>query len=362
MIFQIMSDVAMLYHGNSFHPAHRGFAESIDADIISVVEFAPESEKSPYEEFKSQSSVGSFLEEFKNGYSIGEYDIIISEGSRPLYTGLVHKLFYNSKLIYLCADHRLREIWQNSVNIDSIYTLFKYLLGKYGKGAMRTIAQQGIDGVIAVSEFVEDYLRPIFQDRVPSKIVHPYIQPDLFDSLGKTTPNIGQNVAVTVGRNRKYKGIDTLVEAWPDIRKRHPSAKLNIVGKDHPKSYEDTPGVSVLGFVEEIKDAYASAGLYIQPSRADPFPVTVLEALRAGLPAVVTESTGNYTEISELNDQLIVPTTTEGITEAVNWYFELSRTEKEKLSNSARIRGKRFGPKEGKKIFRQGYNELLKQI
>lgn len=357
-----MSNVAMLHHGNDFHPAHRGFAESIDADIISVAEFAPQSKKSMYGKFKSWSSIGPFFEEFKNGCLIDGYDIIISEGSRPLYSAFIHKLFHDSKVIYLCADHRLREIWQNSVDIESVYTFFKYLLGRYGKEPMRTVAQKGIDGIIAVSEFVIEYLRPIFQNRVASQVVHPYVQPDLFEWLGETAPNLDQKTVVTVGRNRKYKGIDILVDAWPKVRKQHPNAKLNIVGKGHPESYENTPGVNVLGFVEDIKDVYASAGLYVQPSRADPFPVTVLEALRAGLPTVVTESTGNYTEVAKLDDQLIAPTTSDGISKAVNWYLERSQKEKSELSSAARIFGEQFGPKQGKERFRQGYKELIKQI
>lgn len=353
-----MSSVAMLYHGNDFHPAHRGFAESIDADVISVAEFAPQS-GSYYEKFKAQYSLGSFCEEFKNGYTIDKYDTIISEGSRPLYAGLTHKLFHDSDLIYLCADHRLYEIWKNSTDVDSIYTLLKYLLGKYGKPAMRTVVQKGIDGIIAVSELVNSYLRPIFQDRVPTQVVHPYIQQDLFDSLGKVTPNLNQNVAVTVGRGRKYKGVDILVDAWPAVRKQHPNAELYVVGNNHPESYENTPGVSVLGFVEDVISAYSNAGLYVQPSRIEPFGVAVLEALRAGLPAVVTEQTGVRSEITEITDQLVAPATSEGLSKAISRYFSLSQKNKNELSGAARNRSDQFGPDRGKEMFYQGYTKLI---
>ena len=342
-----MSNVAMLYHKNSeeLHPAHRGFAESIGADIISTSEASPQSAK-------------SFYQEFSRGYSIGEYDTVIAEGSRPLYTGVVHKMVHGSDLIYLCADHRLYDLWNSSVEVTSAYSLFKHVLGTYGKPVVRAVAQHGVDGVIAVSKFVEDYLRPIFRDNVPTRIAHPYIQPDLYEQLGQASPNLDRKVAVTVGRERYYKGIDLLVDSWSTIRENHPDAELHIVGKNHPESYSDTPGVSVHGFVDNIVDAYADAGLYVQPSRVDPFPVTVLEGLRTGLPAVVTESTGNYTEVAKLDEQLITPTTADGLSNAISWYFDLTQGEKQELSDAAKRRGERFGPNERKRAFREVFKKF----
>lgn len=302
-----MPSVAILYHGNNeeLHPAHRGFAESVDADVLSI------SNTSPH-------SIKSFYQELNRAHSIGEYDIVIAEGSRPLYAGLVHKTVYNSHLVYLCADHRLYDLWNSSVDVDSAYTFFKYILGEYGKPIVRTTAQRGVDGIIAVSGFVKEYLRPIFGDAVPIRVAHPYIQPDLYDMLGSVEPNLDQKKAVTVGRSTYYKGVDLLIDAWPAVREQHPSAELHVVGKGHPEYFAETAGVTVRGFVEDLVEVYANAGLCVQPSCVDPFPVTVLEALRAGLPAVVTESTGTQSEINELDDQLIALTTPEGLSESIN--------------------------------------------
>ena len=341
----------MIYHGHneSLHPAHRGFANSIDADVISVSNTPPD-------------SIKSFYQEFSRGYSIGTYDTVIAEGSRPLYTGIIHKIIYNSNLVYLCADHRLHDLWNSSIEVNSAYSLFKHILGTHGKPGVRAIAQHGIDGIIAVSDFVKDYLRPIFQNRVPINIAHPYIQPKLYEQLGQTDPNLDQKIAVTVGRSTHYKGIDLLVDAWPAIRKTHPEAELHIIGKGHPKSYADTAGVTVRGFVQNLVDVYKNAGLYIQPSRIEPFGVAALEGLRAGLPTVVTESTGVRSEITELDDQLITPVTSDGLSKTVSWYFKCSRNKKKELSKKARACGRRFGPKYKKQEFRKQFQELEREI
>ena len=341
----------MLYHGNNeeLHPAHRGFAESIDADILSI------SSTSPH-------SVRSFYQELSRAYSIGEYDTIVAEGSRPLYAGLSHKMLYGSNLIYLCADHRLAELWNSSAEINSVYTLFKNLLGTYGKPLVRIISQQGIDGIIAVSDFVAEYLRPITEDKIPLRVAHPYIQPQLYEQLGQIQPDVDRKIALTVGRSTLYKGVDILVDAWADVRQQHPDVELHIVGKNHPKSFADCTGVRVRGYVEDIVEVYGDTGLYIQPSRIDPFPVTVLEALRAGLPAVVTESTGSKSEIEQLDENLITPATPAGLSEAIDWYFSLPSNEKQALSNTAKARGEQFGPQTRKRIFREQFQELMADI
>ncbi len=341
----------MLYHGHNeeLHPAHRGFAEAINADIRSI------SNTSPH-------NVKSFYQEIARGYSIGKYDTVIAEGSRPLYTGLIHKMIYGSNLVYLCADHRLYNLWNRSVPVTSAYSFFKHILGTYGKPVVRTIAQRGVDGIIAVSDFVKEYLRPIFGDTVPIRVAHPYIQPDLYDSLGSVEPNLNEKIAVTIGRATRYKGVDLLVDAWPAVRERHPGAELHVVGKGHPESFEDTDGVTVHGFVEDIADVYTNAGLYVQPSRIDPFPVTVLEALRAGVPTVVTESTGSRSEIKEIDERLIASTSANGLGEVVNWYMGLPQVEKEELSSDSKIRGEKFGPQFQKKAFSQEFQRLMSEI
>ncbi|WP_380677911.1 glycosyltransferase family 4 protein [Salinigranum sp. GCM10025319] len=346
-----MKNVAMLYHGNNeeLHPAHRGFAESIDADVLPVSDTSPHSTK-------------SFYQECKAGYSIGDYDIVIAEGSRPLYTGLIHKLIHGSKLIYLCADHRLHQIWNSTVQVKSIYSLLKHVAGTYGKPVIRAIAQRGVDGIIAVSDFVTEYLRPIFDDRVPTRIVHPYIQEDVYNRLVPTEPDLSENVALTVGRDAHYKGVDLLVEAWPAVRAEHPDAELHIVGSGHSESFAETDGVEVHGFVEDIVDAYADASLYVQPSRVDPFPVTVLEALCAGLPAVVTESTGSRSEIREIDERLISPVSASGLSDCINWYFDLPVDSRQELSEVAKSRGTAFSPEAQKQRFHDEFHQLCEEI
>ncbi|MDB2282663.1 glycosyltransferase family 4 protein [Halorubrum ezzemoulense] len=341
----------MLYHGNNedLHPAHRGFAEAINADLLSVSNTSPHSKK-------------SFYQEFSRGYSIGDYNTVIAEGSRPLYTGVIHKMLHGSNLVYLCADHRLYDLWNTSVEVHSAYSLMKYALGTYGKPGVRSIAQHGVDGIVAISEFVKDYLYPIFQDHVPVTIAHPYIQPELYKKLGRVDPDLDQKTAVTVGRSTRYKGVDLLVDAWPSIREEHPEAELHIVGEGHPKSYADTAGVTVRGFVDDLVDVYENAGLYVQPSRIEPFGVAVLEGLRAGLPAVITESTGARSEVTELDEQLITPATPEGLSKGISWYFSRSQDEKEELSAKAKIHGGQFGPEAKKQVFREKFRELQKKI
>jgi len=337
--------VAMLYQDP--HPAHRGFAEAVDADLVD------------YRRLSAGAAEDTLLDDVYNGLRYPEYDIYIVEGSRPLYAAVVHRALHGGRLVYLCADHGLYEVGRGEFSGDS---RVKSLIGRFGTGGIRAVGRRYVDGVVAVSEFAAEFTRPIVGERTPIEVAHPYVQPEVFETLGAVEPTLADDVAVTVGRPARYKGVDTLVETWPRIRKQHPGAELHVVGSGHPESYEETDGVTTRGYVEDLADALAPAALYVQPSRVDTFPVAVLEAMRAGLPALVTDRTGTRSVVSEVDDGLVVPATTEGLAEGVANYFQRGEKRRRALSESARKRGSTFDAEIRKPAFVRAFEKVVKRL
>lgn len=222
--------VAMLYQDP--HPAHRGFAEAVGADLIDFRGFSPD-------------TLGDGVPaDVVNGLRAPRYDVYLVEGSRPLYAALVNRVVRGSRLVYLCADHGLYSLGRDDFEGSSG---LKSLVGRFGAPAVRAVGHEYVDGVVAVSEFAADFTRPIVGSDTPMAVAHPYVRPDVYDSLGDVTPSLDEKVAVTVGRPSEYKGVDLLVEAWPRVRKRHPEAELHVVGSGHPESYADTPAFGFAG-------------------------------------------------------------------------------------------------------------------
>ncbi len=329
------------------HPAHRGFAEAVDADLVDF-------QRHPLGPL-SDSVVGDVY----NGLRYPSYDVYLVEGSRPLYAALTHRAVRRSKLVYLCADHGLYSLGRADFEGSSG---FKSLVGRFGKPAIGAVGSRFVDGVVAVSEFAADFTRPLVGPDTPIEVAHPYVQPEVYDALGGVSPDIDANVAVTVGRPWRYKGVEMLVEAWPTVRESIPDAELHVVGGGHPESYAETPGVEVRGYVENLADAFAPASLYVQPSRMDTFPVSVLEAMRAGLPPLVTETTGTRSEARTLSPDLVVDASPDALAAGVVAYFEQGEAERRELSARARERGATFDADTRKNAFAEAFDAVLEAL
>jgi glycosyltransferase involved in cell wall biosynthesis/nucleoside-diphosphate-sugar epimerase len=104
-----------------------------------------------------------------------------------------------------------------------------------------------------------------------------------------------------VGRICYDKGVDTLVEAFLELRRRQP-AQLLVVGdvleEERPISPATMEALRThddivwLGLVTDTSPCYQAMDVLALPSLREGFPNVVLEAAASGVPAVVSRSTG----------------------------------------------------------------------
>lgn len=109
-------------------------------------------------------------------------------------------------------------------------------------------------------------------------------------------------VVVYAGRLEWEKGLQTVVAALPELRRRHPDLLLVVAGRG---SYEAelrrlvrgarmARAVRWLGHVTDVNLAatFATADVAVVPSLYEPFGLVALEAAAAGVPRVVTDVGG----------------------------------------------------------------------
>jgi L-malate glycosyltransferase len=99
----------------------------------------------------------------------------------------------------------------------------------------------------------------------------------------------------------RYYCVDVVVRAFAEVQKMFPDARLDLVGRG-PLEAEiralvrvlNLMGVEFKGAVEhgEMGHAYDEADIFINASRLDNMPVSILEAFASGLPVVSTEPEG----------------------------------------------------------------------
>jgi glycosyltransferase involved in cell wall biosynthesis len=162
-------------------------------------------------------------------------------------------------------------------------------------------------------------MRPNALQIIPNPIDEELFRP--LEHLNGYEPKV-----LFVGRLERRKGVQTLINAWPDVNRAVPAARLVLVGNDHESGPDGgsmkahllaclkeagvaQESVRFVGGVDRnrLPEIYNSAQVCVVPSLYENFPYTCLEAMACGC-AVVASRVGGIREIIE--DQangLLVP-------------------------------------------------------
>jgi glycosyltransferase involved in cell wall biosynthesis len=120
---------------------------------------------------------------------------------------------------------------------------------------------------------------------------------------------------LTAGRLVRHKGVDKLLAATAEARRRNAKIRLVVVGTGPEEERLRTLAteldldVEFAGFVDhaEMPARYADADVFAFPTLDDPFGIVLLEAAAAGLPLVSSHHAGaSWDLIADPRDGLIV--------------------------------------------------------
>ncbi|MFI5665260.1 glycosyltransferase [Streptomyces sp. NPDC051704] len=114
-----------------------------------------------------------------------------------------------------------------------------------------------------------------------------------------------EKVVASVGRLAFEKGVDLLLDAWADTAPHHPDWVLRIYGagveepalRAHAAGLGLTDSVEWMGSTDDVLGALRGASVFAQASRAEGFPITLLEAMAAGVPAAAFDCAPGVREI-----------------------------------------------------------------
>ena len=120
---------------------------------------------------------------------------------------------------------------------------------------------------------------------------------------------------IVLGRLAANKGQRFLVEAAPAILSRFPTTHFAFAG--NPEGRNDIeariralnlePHFSLLGFRSDVVNLLRSSDVFVLPSLAEGFSLSIIEALAAGLPVVATRVGGAAEIIDEGRNGFLVP-------------------------------------------------------
>lgn len=212
---------------------------------------------------------------------------------------------------------------------------------------------EGTPQVLTVSDRWAARLQPMFPRARIDVLPNP-IEVHRFDDLARARfaravagGAVKDPMAIFLGDLLPRKGAHDLVEAWPEVVRRFPGARLVLCGTG------DTSGLHAMarrlgvearvelpGWVEldAKRRLLAEASVFVLPSHIEGVPISLLEAMASGLPSVVTPVGGILDAVKDEAEALIVPVSDPpAIARAVTRLFE-SPALARRMGEAARLR------------------------
>ncbi len=119
----------------------------------------------------------------------------------------------------------------------------------------------------------------------------------------------------TITRLMPAKGNEYLVAAVPEILRRHPHARVFIVGEGELQAALEAQALALgvgdrlvfAGFQRDVAAVLSALDILVFPSLWEGTPLTVFEALAMGKPIVATDADGLMDVLTDGQDALVVP-------------------------------------------------------
>jgi glycosyltransferase involved in cell wall biosynthesis len=155
----------------------------------------------------------------------------------------------------------------------------------------------------------------IASDKV--KVIYNALDPVKEISTPVSAPplELGSPIILTVARLTPWKGISGIIRSLPDVRAAIPSARLVVVGDGPERKVLEAQAaplgdaVTFLGMQspEQVHHYLRAANVFVLFSTYEGLPHTVIEAIQAETPVIVSNAGGNTEVITHRQTGWVVP-------------------------------------------------------
>jgi glycosyltransferase involved in cell wall biosynthesis len=177
---------------------------------------------------------------------------------------------------------------------------------------------------------------------------------------------------IFVGRLVRDKGVEELVEAFKNLQRKYPEARLILLGHEEAdldplsaatlKEMHENPAILLTGFQADVRPYFAISQVLVLPSYREGFPNVPMQAGCFNLPCIVTDINGCNEIIFEGENGLLIPVKDSGALEIAMEQLLNDKKLYQQLSCKARaLIIERFEQAQVWELILAEYREHLKQ-
>jgi glycosyltransferase involved in cell wall biosynthesis len=226
--------------------------------------------------------------------------------------------FFGPLLRFICPDTKV------VITVyDMYYRTVPKMMGKYLSTLFKIFAEPAIkkaDKIIVISkQTADDVIR--FTNILPSKVILIYLalvnnfeKKELIPTDLTKFDLENSKYILTVGTLLPSKGVDDLIRSFAILIKKYNYHDIKLVSVGmHVGNYVDEikqlieslnlddGSVKLLGYIDDtdISSLYANAMVYVSPSHYEGFGLTILEAMKHGIPVIARNASSLIEVVSD---------------------------------------------------------------
>jgi len=203
-------------------------------------------------------------------------------------------------------------LYSNTINVATFHTAFtNFNYYKLAKFAFTRISRK-LHGSICVSYKAFREIYPYFPGG-NYRIIPNGVDRSRFKVEGEKIEGFSDHPTILfLGRLDPRKGLPVLIDAFPEIKKNIPEARLVVVGKGEPPRDIPSQIKESITFIGEVSRGmvpvyYRSVDIYCSPALGgETFGIVLLEAMASGTPTIASNIEG-YREVIPDERMLFTP-------------------------------------------------------
>ncbi len=256
-------------------------------------------------------------------------------------------------------------LWRKQKIIFTVHSEAYRISNKLSLHLFKKLDNKGLIRVIGVSEFASESFKKVFGAKEVITIYNPV---NIEHYAAERLEEHKDVRFVNVARFYPVKNHKLLIDAFDKLRESKENIMLYLVGDgqeyDNINKYVAqknlTHFVKFYGYIEDVADILRQSDVFVISSLSEAFPVSVIEALAAGLPIVATR-VGGLPELVQENGILVESGDADALCQAMKTLAQ-NKKQRQEMGAYSKEMSKKFSTDIIVQLYEKIYDEELEKV